>query len=95
MAKAKSPRSTNSSNKQVITMPDSSSVFPIKKNGSTLASMPSSSSANTSASDLVTKIRERAYELYQQRGCTHGHEHEDWLQAEQEILARYKHQQSA
>jgi hypothetical protein len=76
-------------------MPDTGSVSPIKKNGSTVSSMPSSSSANTGATDLLTKIRERAYELYQQRGCTHGHEHEDWLKAEQEILARYNHQQSA
>ena len=33
------------------------------------------------------EIRRRAYELYEQRGHTPGHENEDWLVAEQEILA--------
>jgi Protein of unknown function (DUF2934) len=31
------------------------------------------------------KIQKRAYELYQQRGRTNGHELDDWLQAECEI----------
>ena len=33
------------------------------------------------------RIRLRAYELYVQRGCATGSEAEDWLQAEEEILA--------
>jgi len=33
------------------------------------------------------RIALRAYELYLQRGGTDGHEVEDWLQAEQEILS--------
>lgn len=45
--------------------------------------------------DLELEIRRRAYELYEQRGYTPGHESEDWLVAEQEILARFDHQQSA
>ena len=35
----------------------------------------------------VTVI-ERAYELYISRGGEHGHDQDDWLRAEQEILAR-------
>ena len=35
---------------------------------------------------LEDKIRQRAYELYLQRGCTPGRENEDWLIAEGEIL---------
>ena len=31
------------------------------------------------------RIRQRAYELYVQRGCTDGHDLDDWLQAEREI----------
>lgn len=31
-------------------------------------------------------IRSRAYELYEKRGCEHGHDERDWLLAEQEIL---------
>ncbi|PYX57692.1 MAG: hypothetical protein DMG73_12445 [Acidobacteria bacterium] len=45
--------------------------------------------------NLEDEIRRRAYELYEQRGCQSGHEHEDWLIAEREILSRYSEQQSA
>ena len=31
------------------------------------------------------EIRERAYEIYLQRGAQPGHELEDWLQAEREL----------
>ena len=31
-------------------------------------------------------IAQRAYELYEQRGHAHGHDFEDWLEAEQQIL---------
>lgn len=31
-------------------------------------------------------IRERAYELYERRGREDGHDLEDWLEAEAEIL---------
>src|SRR5436189_6136905 len=37
---------------------------------------------------LEPEIRIRAYETYEQRGCTSGHEAEDWLAAELEGLAR-------
>jgi len=32
-------------------------------------------------------IRQRAYELYEKRGKQEGNEVDDWLQAEQEVLA--------
>ena len=32
------------------------------------------------------RIRERAYELYETRGCEPGRDEQDWLRAEQEIL---------
>ncbi len=34
------------------------------------------------------RIRERAYELYECRGCQPGQDQQDWLRAEQEILQR-------
>jgi hypothetical protein len=37
---------------------------------------------------IQERIRVRAYELYEQRGKVEGHDLEDWLQAEQEILPR-------
>jgi Protein of unknown function (DUF2934) len=33
-------------------------------------------------------IRVRAYQLYEERGCKHSHDLEDWLQAEAEILGK-------
>ena len=35
--------------------------------------------------DLEEQIRRRAYQLYERRGCEHGHEVEDWLAAEAEL----------
>lgn len=34
---------------------------------------------------LDSKIREKAYEIYEQRGGWHGADMEDWLRAEQEV----------
>jgi hypothetical protein len=36
--------------------------------------------------ELERQIRERAYELYQTRGREDGHDLEDWLRAEEEIM---------
>ena len=38
---------------------------------------------------LEEEIRQRAYQLYEQRGRTPGRESEDWLLAEREVVARY------
>lgn len=32
-----------------------------------------------------SEIARRAYDLYLARGCEHGHDTEDWLQAEREL----------
>ena len=44
--------------------------------------------------NVEDEIRRRAYELAEQRGFSGGHETEDWLRAEREVLQRYR-QQSA
>jgi len=85
MPRAKTPRTTSSS-KQVIPMPEISSAPAIRKNGA---------SAATTSIDLEAQIRQRAYELYEERGCTPGQETEDWCRAEREVLARNNQQQSA
>jgi Protein of unknown function (DUF2934) len=36
---------------------------------------------------IEEKIRQRAYELYQQRGAGKGNPTDDWLQAKKEILS--------
>jgi len=38
------------------------------------------------APGLENKIRERAHQLFEGRGCEPGKDKEDWLRAEQEIL---------
>ena len=45
--------------------------------------------------NLDEEIRRRAYELSEKRGFTPGHENEDWLIAEREILALYTERQTA
>ncbi len=87
MPRAKTVRNNSLSNKQVIPMPEASATTPVRKNTS-------GSSAPTPI-DLEAQIRQRAYELYEQRGCIPGMETEDWFRAEQEVLARNDHQQSA
>ena len=37
--------------------------------------------------ELHRRIARKAYELYEQRGRQHGHDREDWLEAEQLILS--------
>jgi len=39
-----------------------------------------------SAVELQDQVRRRAYELYEQRGREDGHNLDDWLQAESEVL---------
>jgi len=85
MPRAKTPRITPS-NKQVIPMPEVTSTTAIRKNGA---------SAAPTSFDLEGQIRQRAYELYEERGRTPGQETEDWFRAEQEVRARNNHQQSA
>ena len=52
------------------------------------------SRTNVVPMNLEEEIRRRAYELSKQRGFEAGHETEDWLTAEREVLQRYR-QQSA
>ena len=38
------------------------------------------------SSDIENRIRDRAYQLYEQRGSLDGFALDDWLQAEAEVL---------
>jgi len=86
MARAKTPRTNNSTSTRVITMPEVTSTSPVRK---------SATSSSPTPIDLEAQIRQRAYELYEERGCTPGNENDDWFQAEREVLARQQHHQSA
>jgi hypothetical protein len=80
MARVKIPGNGNTRRKQVATMP---------------AVTPTELKKSLPPTDLEVEIRRRAYELYEQRGYTPGHENEDWLVAEQEVRSRQDQQQSA
>lgn len=54
----------------------------------------SESRANLVPINLEDEIRQLAYLLSERRGFSPGHETEDWLAAEREVLTRY-HQHSA
>jgi outer membrane protein TolC len=41
---------------------------------------------NQSSQELKEDIRRRAYELYESRGREGGHELDDWVRAEQDVL---------
>ena len=77
MARTKTPRTISKTNG------DSANTKPeVKKT--------SSGNGDTAAqiSLLEEQIRFRAYELFEQRGKTHGHAHEDWIRAEAEVRSR-------
>jgi hypothetical protein len=86
MPRAKTPRNNTSLNKQVISMPEVTAAPQIRKSTGSVVPTPI---------DLEAQIRQRAYELYEERGRTPGQETEDWFRAEREVLARSNHQQSA
>jgi Protein of unknown function (DUF2934) len=48
---------------------------------------PSATAVNESQ-ELEIQIRERAYALYEARGREDGHDLEDWLRAEEEIMEK-------
>jgi hypothetical protein len=50
---------------------------------------PEVAKVTTNAVDIQQAVRVRAYELFEQRGCQHGHDFDDWLRAENEILMRF------
>ena len=77
MPRAKTPRNGSALSKSPATASQKAAIPAAKSNGTQL--------------DLETQIRQRAYQLYEERGCTPGHESEDWIVAEREIVARYNH----
>lgn len=45
----------------------------------------------SSPDDVQSCIARLAYSLYEQRGGDHGHDVEDWIQAERTVLASHNH----
>jgi len=53
------------------------------------ATPPAATHADIGSLELTEEIiRVRAYHLFEQRGYEHGHDLEDWLQAEAEIMGK-------
>jgi len=82
MAKPRTPRSSKGNNNPALTVPEISSAT---QSPTRMPNIPASFIATQI--DLEALIRQRAYELYQERGCTPGQQDDDWLRAEQEIRA--------
>jgi hypothetical protein len=81
----RSQRQTEQLQKRVDRHPDE-----IEKKSSTLEPK---SVEPTVVIPIEQQIQQRAYELYEQRGRTDGHDLEDWLQAECEIRGRTRTRQ--
>jgi Protein of unknown function (DUF2934) len=45
--------------------------------------------------DMQERIRQRAYELYEERGRHDGHDEEDWAQAEEQIRGEFDFDKAA
>ena len=48
-----------------------------------------SESRTAEAHPTREEVELRAYQIYIERGCTGGHDVDDWLQAEHELLEKY------
>ena len=57
--------------------------------------MAKSKSAGADARPSDEEIAQKAYELYLQRGSVPGHETDDWLQAEAELIEARRNAQAA
>lgn len=49
---------------------------------------PQTRKETTSTFDFDERIRQRAFELFQLRGCQDGHDFDDWMQAEAEVRGK-------
>ena len=67
---------------------------PKKNASSSLAVPPGGPTANVIPISLDDEIRCCAYLLSEQRGFEPGHETEDWLNAEREVLERHQQQRA-
>jgi hypothetical protein len=63
----------------------------MKRSHTPPAKMSNPIAAAKSVAPLEAEIRTRAYELYEQRGGEPGHELDDWLEAESELMQKKAH----
>ena len=102
---SKTPRKTSSAKKSgakqptpINSHPSAVSGLEDAPNASVLEHAPHSSVQPTTTTGhhlIEEEIRRRAYELYEERGRSHGFEHEDWARAEEEVRNKYQREKSA
>jgi Protein of unknown function (DUF2934) len=51
-----------------------------------MPTLPTETRATESPVDIQEQVRRRAFDLYKQRGREDGHDLDDWLQAESELV---------
>ena len=67
-------------------MSDSHASTPAKPKTLTVPKKTARVAPISDAAGVENKIRERAHQLYEARGCEPGNDQQDWVQAEHEIL---------
>jgi len=89
MAKPRTPRNSkkNGNSTDVPVAPETTLQVSASE---TKFTAPAETRRNVVPINLEDEIRHRAYEIFQERGGVSGNEHEDWLRAEREVLARYQ-----
>ena len=87
MAKPRTPRTKKNGNATELQVPDT--AFSTSASGTTLQAT-TDIRKNVVPINLEDEIRRRAYEIFEERGSVPGNEHEHWVQAEREVLARYQ-----
>ena len=89
MAKPRTPRNSkkNGNSSEVQVTPETTFQASVSDAKFTA---PSETRRNVVPINLEDEIRRRAYEIFEERGGVPGNEHEDWLRAEREVLARYQ-----
>ena len=93
-SKPKDPVSNNFTSKEPVTSGVTRTETTRAETKKVLGIVKTDSRPHVVPINLEDEIRRRAYELAEQRGFSDGHQTEDWLNAEREVLERYR-QQSA
>ena len=61
--------------------------MPTRRKASTASKASASPVLQSADTPTLSDIAARAYSLFLERGSAHGHDWEDWLQAEKELLS--------
>ena len=96
MAEKTPGRTRNSTSSKKTAGQKASTVTPISGGGLThegSSTKPIQSRATEPA--ILEQIRRRAYELFEERGRLEGFDQEDWVRAEEEVLAKFQRGKSA